>query len=70
MNKIFKEFLLARDSKIKCLCVNGLEIDGAHHKQWFLEQIMREVLPVNESVATVKAQQQAEGFDWEEGIAP
>lgn len=31
--------------RIRSFCVNGLCTDGAHHKQWFLASILREVDP-------------------------
>lgn len=48
-------------AKIKQLCIEGLQTDGAHHKQKYLEQILKclyediESLNPNESV-------------WEHGI--
>jgi len=31
--------------KIRSLCLQGMQTDGAHHKQWVLAEILREVAP-------------------------
>jgi hypothetical protein len=53
------EELAERDRKIEQLCLDALHTDGAHHKQWFLEQILLVLLEVEGGVS-----------DWEPGIAP
>ena len=49
-------------NKIVALALEGLQTDGGHHKQWFLEQIL-ETLHYD-----VPAMQ--EEFGLEKGIAP
>ena len=44
------------------------DIDGAHHKQWLLDQVVRCLLD-DEYDAWAKAID-AEGFYWDTGIAP
>lgn len=47
-------------------------IDGGHHKQWVLDQVVRSL--VSDYPAWVKAQKMGEDgpatYDWDEGIAP
>jgi len=47
--------------------INGLETDGAHHKQWYLEEIIK---ALGYDLATIRKEENAEGYDWEPGIAP
>lgn len=50
------------------LCVGALYTDGAHHKQWYLEQILK-VLGFDLDV--IRAEQVAADYgEWEEGIVP
>lgn len=44
-------------------------IDGAHHKQWVLNQVLCILLSAKEYQAFV-ARRIADGYDWDEGIAP
>lgn len=53
-----------RNYSLSELCFEGLQTDGAHHKQWYLEQILKRVLGP-EKYETLK-----DSYDWEEGIAP
>ncbi len=47
-------------TQIHNLCLEGLETDGAHHKQWYLEQILKIISPgIN-----------IDELDCEKGIAP
>lgn len=46
------------------LAFKGLTTDGAHHKQWYLEQIVRE-LGLSPEEFTART-----GRTWEPGIAP
>lgn len=47
------------------LIIDGLQTDGGHHKQWYLEQILIEL------VGKKKIKEMKEYYgDWEEGIAP
>jgi hypothetical protein len=55
----------ARDRffRLNALAMEGLTVDGGHHKQWYLERILQQcgkALELNEP---------QEG-DWEKGIAP
>ena len=50
--------------KITDLVIDALCTDGGHHKQWFLETILR-MLISSDAVANLK-----ESFEWEDGIAP
>ena len=49
---------------IKLACVEGLTTDGAHHKQWYLDQILR-LAATTQEYAELKDES-----DWNEGIAP
>lgn len=52
---------------IKELCISGLLTDGAHHKQWFFEEILGTLgLDLNK----LRAELEADDYSWEEGIAP
>lgn len=44
-------------------------IDGAHHKQWVLDQVLRILLSESDYKAFV-AQRIADGYEWSEGIPP
>lgn len=41
--------LIKKRREIKDLCIRGLGTDGGHHKQWFLEEILK-VIGVNMEV--------------------
>jgi hypothetical protein len=43
--------------------VRGLETDGAHHKQWYLEEILKTIAPSD--YGKLK-----EWHRWEDGVAP
>lgn len=45
-------------------------IDGAHHKQWVLDQVVRLLLDDKEVYARWKAGFTNQGYWWDEGIAP
>lgn len=47
---------------IKDLVINALQIDGEHHKQWYLEEILK-VLGYNPD-------EMRDQPSWEEGVAP
>lgn len=49
------------DNLIK-LCLEGLTIDGGHHKQWFLEEILKMSMTDLGIIAAKKE------FEWDEGI--
>lgn len=42
-------------------------VDGAHHKQWVLDQVMRALLS-EEGYRGFIAARRADGYDWDEGI--
>lgn len=44
-------------------------IDGSHHKQWVLDQIVRTILTKDQYDEWV-ADTIAEGFEWDTGISP
>jgi len=44
-------------------------IDGAHHKQWVLDQVLR-LLMGDISYAAWVEESEDEGYDWDTGIAP
>ena len=45
--------------------VSGLVTDGAHHKQWYLEKVLEEVM----GEAYVKTMRDENG-EWEKGVPP
>jgi hypothetical protein len=49
------------------LAIRGLGTDEAHHKQWYLEQIL-EALGMN--LGTLRLEAKELGWPWESGIAP
>jgi hypothetical protein len=54
-------------AELKDLAVDGLLTDGAHHKQWFLEQIL---IKIGVNLKRLRRELNKEHYDWEEGIAP
>lgn len=61
-------FLSVKEEKIYSIIEKYGGNDGAHHKQWALDQVMRVVLGRKYKKwvkDTIKA-----GYDWDEGIAP
>ena len=44
------------------------DVDGAHHKQWLLDQCMRVLLRNEYSVWFTERYQK--GYDWDQGVAP
>jgi len=46
------------------LILEALNTDGGHHKQWYLERILKEL--VSEESFDIYKQH----YSWEEGIAP
>jgi hypothetical protein len=49
--------------RVVSLCVEGLTTDGGHHKQWYLEQILR-------SISGARYHEFKREHEWEKGIAP
>lgn len=60
------------EEKIKQLCIDGLLTDGAHHKQWYLEEILKvlgvDLVKLREELQT--PDEKGDYYDWEDGIAP
>ena len=50
--------------EIADLAIEGLTIDGEHHKQWYFEQVLEKIF----DSAVVNALRKEN--DWEEGVAP
>lgn len=57
-------------NKIKDLCLDGLSTDGAHHKQWYLEEILKNILEEDEKAMTLEEYKEENDLYWEEGIPP
>lgn len=51
----------------KKLAINGLLTDGSHHKQWYLEEILK---ALGYDINDIKKKLIKKGYDWDEGIAP
>jgi len=49
------------------LATNGLLTDGAHHKQWYLEQIL---IAFGADLDNLSKELKEEGYSWDRGIAP
>ena len=49
------------------IIVEALETDGAHHKQWYLEQLL---FALGFNATEIKEKEILRGYDWDEGIAP
>lgn len=47
---------------IGALCYNALRTDGGHHKQWFLEEILK--------LVTKPEEYERISHEWKSGIAP
>ena len=53
------------------LIFTGLYTDGAHHKQWCLEQIALKLgIDIEAEFNKVNEDDEDECFEWERGIAP
>lgn len=44
-------------------------IDGAHHKMWVIDQILKILLTPDEYKKFI-ADREADGYDWDDGCAP
>jgi len=53
--------------ELKGLCIGGLLTDGAHHKQWYLEEILKKL---GFNIKEIKDELNEEDYYWDEGIAP
>lgn len=51
-----------------CAFILDNAIDGAHHKQWVLDQVLR--MLGNERYSTMILVYEDLGYEWDEGIAP
>ena len=56
-----------KDDVVKELAINGLLTDGAHHKQWYLEEILK---AIEVDLLELRKELQEDDYSWEEGIAP
>lgn len=55
----------ADNAKLLAFIAEHSDIDGAHHKQWVIDQIVRQVAPGKQYT-----QFRDQNPDWDEGIAP
>jgi len=55
--------------KAKTLATNGLLTDGGHHKQWYLEEILK-ALDVDLGELRKELNSEEPAYDWEPGIPP
>ena len=53
--------------KLKRMTVEGLQTDGSHHKQWYLEQIL---ISLDVDLDRLRRDLKSKGYEWEPGIAP
>jgi len=54
-------------TKIKYLIKEGLCIDGGHHKQWYLEEVLT---LMGYNIEDIRKELDDEGYYAEEGVAP
>lgn len=60
-----------REQRVLDLIVDYGSIDGAHHKQWVLDQIIRVIIGVNYEAFIEAYMRNDEGnVAWDVGIAP
>lgn len=59
-----------REEEIEKLCIDGLYTDGAHHKQWYLEQILAVLYPEEKGMDILREELAVDDYEWEEGIPP
>lgn len=57
------DLLWYHTARMTSLLIEGLNTDGAHHKQYFLEEVLRVMVP--DEFKDCKA-----SWQWENGIAP
>lgn len=50
------------------LALDAIFTDGEHHKQWYLDQIVRVLVADDEEYQ--KLRKDAKDYGWDEGIAP
>lgn len=58
---------LAESHKAVDLLIDALIQDGAHHKQWYIEQALK---TLGYDLDVLKAELIAEDYEWEPGIPP
>jgi hypothetical protein len=51
----------------KDLATSGLLTDGGHHKQWYLEEILK---ALDVDLDELRKQLNSDDYDWEPGIPP
>jgi len=60
---------MARDNCIASFILRYGSIDGAHHKQWVLDQVLK-VLLEDKYEETIKEYESDGEYEWNKGIAP
>ena len=55
--------------RVTDLAIDALFTDGSHHKQWYLEEILRTILGIDGFESRMEALA-AEGYKYEPGIPP
>jgi len=63
------ELISSEVAKATRLILDGLHTDGAHHKQWYLEQI-GELMGLGVTMQMEFEREKKEGKGWERGIPP
>lgn len=63
------KFTTRKEQKIFEMIADYGGVDGAHHKQWVLDQCLR-ILLSHEGYKSWKYECLHKGFEWDEGIAP
>ena len=53
--------------ELKELCISGLFTDGAHHKQWYLEEILK---LLGFDLNKIRDELNTKDYYWDEAIAP
>ena|SRR3990167_7672900 len=60
------------EKEVEELAVDGLLTDGGHHKQWYLEKILKvigvDLIKLRKELNTPN--KKGDYWDWEDGIAP
>lgn len=57
--------------EIKNLVVDGLSTDGGHHKQWYLEEILKKLGYSKKAIEEeIALEEDWGGFEFDEGIPP
>lgn len=57
---------MSKETRILEFVIDGLLTDGAHHKQWYLEQILTTIWGSTEYIRDLLK----EKYNWESGTAP